>query len=111
MTPIGLVESDDEDRITRAESDVGRFVASRKRDDRTLYGPPQHERECLRETFKEAYYGAPQHDEVDERLCGEPFPWLLEVEHESRQITRTSSRAGRSVPHRRAERDRRPIRQ
>lgn len=88
MTPIELVESDDDGPEERREPDHAR-VSKCVGPIEQLYGQPQHEVGHQRAEQKEAFYGEPQHESVEECLWGEPFPWLLENEEE--QSTRSTT--------------------
>ena len=101
MTPIELVESDDDDRKGRGESTFERSqtpsAGSGTAGTKELYGEPQHERSSGRAETRAAYYGEPQHEELDEFLGGEPFPWLLDAS-EDEEETQPPTCIGSGLP-------------
>lgn len=99
MTPIELVESDEDGRCDREHPEDAR-VSTGAQAIEELYGEPQHEADRQPDERKEALYGEPQHEERAECRWGEPFPWLLDDADEERD-TRS-----RTVPLRRLDRDR-----
>lgn len=101
MTPIELVESDDDDPKERRERERAR-VSTCVGAIEELYGQPQHEVGCQPAEQKEAFYGEPQHEQLEECRWGEPFPWLLENDEEER---RESTRSTTELQLRRLDRE------
>lgn len=101
MTPIKLVEPDDDRRDRRKSKSVR--VSRTTLSAEALYGSPQHEASHQPAEQMEAFYGEAQHESMEECRWGEPFPWLLEADESDR---RPPTRSRTEIPLRRLGRER-----
>ena len=107
MTPIELAESDDDGRRDRKNVEFVR-VSPVTLGTEELYGTPQHEVGYQPAEQKEAFYGEPQHDSLEECRWGEPFPWLLDDDDDVDRRPPTRSRT--DIPLRRLGRNKKTTR-